>query len=164
MDLINKPHGLIKHASENNIAEGTRFHLTGRVKVLSGALVVLLLGLTFLLASRSNVQATVLRTPGQLFQKTDHGTISNLYNVSIINKTNRPYPISLRVLEPAGGRISLVGRDHLTLPAQGITEGVFFAELPRSALHTTNQKIRIGVFSQGKLITEAKTKFLGPAQ
>ncbi|MFC7666955.1 cytochrome c oxidase accessory protein CcoG [Hymenobacter humi] len=164
MDLINKPHGLIKHASENNIAQGTKFRLTGRVKALSGVLAVLMLGLTFLLVARSNVQATVLRTPGQLFQKTAHGTITNLYNVSIINKTNRPYPITLKVLEPAGGTISLVGTNGLKLPAQGITEGVFFAELPKSALHATNQKIRIGIFSQGRLIAETKTKFLGPVQ
>ncbi|MBD2767917.1 cytochrome c oxidase accessory protein CcoG [Hymenobacter sp. BT664] len=162
MHLLNKPPGLIRHASEHNIAEGTRFRLNGRVKVLSGVLGVLVAGLIFLLASRSNVQATVLRTPGQLFQKTTRGTITNLYNVSIINKTNRPYPITLRVLEPAGGTIALVGNEGLQLPAQGMTEGVFFAELPKSALHTTNQKIRIGVFSGNQLITETKTKFLGP--
>jgi cytochrome c oxidase accessory protein FixG len=164
MDLMNLPQGLIRHASVQGIATGTRFQLTGRVKALSGVLGVLLVVLVGLLASRANVAATVLRTPGQLFQKTDHGTITNLYNISLLNKTNQPYPLTLRVLEPAGGRIALVGTDGLQLPAQGITEGVFFAELPRSALHATNQKIRIGVFSQGQLITETATKFLGPAQ
>ncbi|MFD1470720.1 cytochrome c oxidase accessory protein CcoG [Hymenobacter caeli] len=164
MDLVNLPQGLIRHASVNGIATGTKFRLTGRVKALSGVLGVLLVVLVGLLASRANVAATVLRTPGQLFQKTDRGTITNLYNISLLNKTNQPYPLTLRVLEPAGGHIALVGTDGLLLPAQGITEGVFFAELPRSALHTTNQKIRIGIFSQGHLITETDTKFLGPSQ
>ncbi|ALD22399.1 cytochrome c oxidase accessory protein CcoG [Hymenobacter sp. DG25A] len=164
MAMVDLPKGLIRHASENDIANGTKFRLTGRMKALSGVLVLLLAGLTFLLVSRSNVEATVLRTPGQLFQKTERGTISNLYNISVINKTNHPYPITLKVLEPAGGTIALVGKDGLTLPAQGLTEGVFFAELPKSALHATNQKIRIGVFSGGQLITETNTKFLGPPQ
>ncbi|MBO2011278.1 cytochrome c oxidase accessory protein CcoG [Hymenobacter negativus] len=164
MALINKPEGLIRPATVNSIATGTKFRLTGRVKALSGVLAALLLVLTGLLVSRSNVEATVLRTPGQLFQKTSHGTITNLYNISVINKTNRPYPINLRVLEPAQGRISLVGSTGLTLPAQGITEGVFFAELPRLALHRTNQKIRIGLFSNGQLVAETTTKFLGPVQ
>jgi cytochrome c oxidase accessory protein FixG len=164
MALINKPEGLIRPATVNGIANGTKFRLTGRVKALSGVLAALLLVLTGLLASRANVAATVLRTPGQLFQKTDHGTITNLYNISVINKTNRPYPITLRVLEPAQGRISLVGGTNLTLPAQGIAEGVFFAELPRPALHRTNQKIRIGLFSNGQLVAETSTKFLGPVQ
>ncbi|MCB2376259.1 cytochrome c oxidase accessory protein CcoG [Hymenobacter sp. BT635] len=164
MNLVNLPGGLIRHASEHDIAQGTKPRFTGRMKVLSGVLALLLLVLTGLLVSRSNVQATVLRTPGQLFQKTDHGTITNLYNISVINKTNRPYPLTLRVLEPAQGTISLVGAASLKLPAQGITEGVFFAELPRPALHHTNQKIRIGLFSGNELIAETSTKFLGPVQ
>jgi cytochrome c oxidase accessory protein FixG len=164
MALINKPEGLIRAASVNGIAEGKEFRFAGRVKALSGVLATLLLVLTGLLVSRSNVAATVLRTPGQLFQKTNHGTITNLYNISIINKTNRPYPITLRVLEPAQGRISLVGSTSLKLPAQGIAEGVFFAELPRPALHRTTQKIRIGLFSGGELVAETSTKFLGPVQ
>ncbi|WP_139922856.1 cytochrome c oxidase accessory protein CcoG [Hymenobacter sp. DG01] len=164
MDLAGLPQGLIRHASVNNIAEGTRFRLTGRVKAYSTVLVVLLTVLTGLLVSRSNVQATVLRTPGQLFQKTPQGTITNLYNISVINKTNAPYPLTLRVLEPAQGRISLVGGQGLKLPAQGIVEGVFFAELPRTALHHTNQPLRIGLYSGNRLIAEASTKFLGPVQ
>lgn len=164
MDLAGLPQDLIRLASVNTIAEGTRFRLTGRVKAYSAVLVVLLLVLTGLLVSRSNVQATVLRTPGQLFQKTTRGTITNLYNISVINKTNAPYPLTLRVLEPAQGHISLVGSQKLTLPAQGIVEGVFFAELPRTALHHTNQPLRIGLFSGNRLVAETSTKFLGPVQ
>lgn len=164
MDLVNLPQGLIRAASVNGIANGTKFRFTGRVKALSGVLVVLLMALTGLLANRENVTATVLRTPGQLYQKTDAGTITNLYNISVINKTNHAYPITLRVLEPVQGRISLVGGRPLTLPAQGITEGVFFAELPRTALHRTNQTLRIGLFSGQELVAETSTKFLGPVQ
>ncbi|MBG8556270.1 cytochrome c oxidase accessory protein CcoG [Hymenobacter guriensis] len=164
MNLVNLPEGLIRHASENDIIQGTRPRFTGRMKVLSGVLGVLLVVMTGLLVSRANVAATVLRTPGQLFQKTDHGTITNLYNISVINKTNRPYPLTLRVLEPVQGTISLVGTASLKLPAQGMTEGVFFAELPRRALLRTNQKIRIGLYSGNELIAETSTKFLGPVQ
>ncbi|RYU81532.1 cytochrome c oxidase accessory protein CcoG [Hymenobacter persicinus] len=164
MNLVNLPEGLIRHASENDIVQSTASRFTGRLKVLSGVLAALLVVLTALLSSRANVQATVLRTPGQLFQKTDHGTITNLYNVSVINKTNRPYPLTLRVLEPAGGQISLIGATGLTLPAQGMAEGVFFAELPRRALRHTNQQLRIGLYSGPELIAEAQTKFLGPVQ
>ena len=164
MALLDKPEGLIRTASVNSIANGTGFRFNARVKALSGVLAGLLLVLISLLASRANVAATVLRTPGQLFQKTNHGTITNLYNISVINKTNQPYPITLRVLEPAQGRIALVGSTGLKLPAQGMAEGVFFAELPRAALHHTNQKLRIGLFSNGQLVAETSTKFLGPAQ
>ena len=164
MALVNQPPNLIRYATVNSIAENTPVRVTGRVKAYSGVLVVLVAVLTGLLVSRANVQATVLRTPGQLFQKTSHGTITNLYNISVVNKTNHSYPLTLRVLEPAQGQLSLVGTSELQLPAQGIAEGVFFAELPHTALHRTNQPLRIGLFSNGQLVAETSTKFLGPVQ
>lgn len=162
MELVNLPPGLIRYDSEKHIAEGTPFRVTFRIKAYTAVLLVLITGLTALLITRPNVAATVLRTPGQLFQKTTHGTITNLYNVSVINKTNTAQPIELRVLEPADGRVTLVGQPHLLLPAQGIVEGVFFAEIPRKELPKMSNPIRIGIYSGGKLLTEAKTKFLAP--
>ncbi|RAK67001.1 cytochrome c oxidase accessory protein CcoG [Hymenobacter edaphi] len=164
MALIEKPPGLIRYDSETHIAEGTRFRVTGRIKAYSGVLLVLVAAMVALLVTRANVEATVLRTPGQLYQKTARGTVTNLYNVSVINKTNRAMPLELRVLEPAGGTVQLVGQSGLRLPAQGMVEGVFFAELPRTTLLRTSNKIRVGVYSGGRLITEANTKFLAPPQ
>jgi cytochrome c oxidase accessory protein FixG len=164
MDLIEKPHGLIRYDSEAHIEAGTKFRFTTRIKAYTGVLVLLIAAMVGLLITRSNVAATVLRTPGQLYQKTDHNTVTNLYNISVINKTNHAMPIELRVLEPANGTVKLVGQNGLTLPAQGKTDGVFFAELPNAALTRTSNKIRIGVYSGGKLITEEKTKFLAPMQ
>jgi cytochrome c oxidase accessory protein FixG len=164
MDLINQPQGLIRYDSEAHIEAGTQFRVTGRIKAYTAVLVVLVGIMAGLLLTRANVEATVLRTPGQLYQKTTRGTVTNLYNVSVINKTNRALPIELRVLEPAGGAVQLVGQSGLKLPAQGLVEGVFFAELPRTALPKTSNQIRLGVYSGGRLIAEAQTKFLAPPQ
>ncbi|GAB2949954.1 cytochrome c oxidase accessory protein CcoG [Hymenobacter coalescens] len=163
MDLINKPQGLIRYDSEAHIEAGTKFRVTGRIKAYTAVLLLLVGVMAGLLLTRSNVEATVLRTPGQLFQKTERGSITNLYNISVINKTNRAMPLELRVLEPADGSVKVVGQSGLKLPAQGMTEAVFFAELPKSALTKTSSKIRIGVYSGGQLITEEQTKFLAPA-
>ncbi|QMU26658.1 cytochrome c oxidase accessory protein CcoG [Adhaeribacter radiodurans] len=162
MEMIGKPKDLIKYASEENIAENKPFRITGRMKSISAVLVLLLAGFVTLLATRSNVDATILRTPGMLYQKTAQHRISNLYNISIINKTTTSLPITLRLLEPQG-TIKLV-RDNLVLPEQGLAEGVFFAEIPQSALQGTSTEIKIGVYSGDKLITTEKTKFLGPGQ
>ncbi len=162
MDVVNLPRGLIRVDSERHIAEQTPWRLSTRVRAYTGVLLVLGTGLIALLVTRPNVAATVLRTPGQLYQKTPRGTITNLYNVSVINKTNAAQPIELRVLTPAGGVVTLVGGQALRLPAQGIVEGVFFAELPRTALPRVSNAVVIGVFSGGKLLTKAKTSFLAP--
>ncbi|RTQ53300.1 cytochrome c oxidase accessory protein CcoG [Hymenobacter gummosus] len=162
MDLVGKPPGLIRYDAEVHIEQGSKFRVTGRLKAYTAVLLLLAAAMVGLLVTRSNVAATVLRTPGQLFQKTDRGTVTNLYNISVINKTNAAMPLELRVLQPAGGAVQLVGQPVLQLPAQGLVEGVFFAELPADALPRTSNRLRIGVYSAGRLITEAETKFLAP--
>ena len=161
MDMIGKPRELITHASVESIAEGKPFRFPARTKMINAVLVLLVGGFAALLLTRSNIDATVLRTPGMLYQKKDNNTISNLYNISVINKTTASMPITLKLLEPQQGSIKLV-RGGLTLPGQGLAEGVFFAELPRKALKGTSTEIKIGVYSGDKLITTEKTKFLGP--
>ncbi|HSI90632.1 MAG TPA: 4Fe-4S dicluster domain-containing protein, partial [Adhaeribacter sp.] len=160
MDLVNKPHGLIRYASEEEIAEKKSFHFTGRMRAYTAILVLLMGVFVTLLVTRKNIDATILRTPGMMYQKKDNGNISNLYNISLINKTNKAYPVTLKLLEPQG-QIRMV-RSGLMLPEQGITEGVFFAEIPKQSLNKTNTEIKIGVFSGDQLITTKTTKFLGP--
>ncbi|GEO05756.1 cytochrome c oxidase accessory protein CcoG [Adhaeribacter aerolatus] len=163
MDLINKPQGLIRYDSMEGIEKGEKWKLTSRIKGYTAVLLVLMGILITLLVTRNNVDATILRTPGMLFQKSDKGNIINLYNISVINKTNEEMPITLKLMEPAQGNIQVV-KNNLVLPKQGITEGVFLAEIPLQYLKGINSEIEIGVYSQGKLIAVEKTKFMGPAK
>jgi cytochrome c oxidase accessory protein FixG len=162
MDLIGKPQGLIRYASEEHIAQGRPSRFTGRMKTYTAVLLLLGSGCGTLLATRSNVEATILRTPGMLYQKKDKDKLSNLYNISVINKTTRPMPITLKLLAPQG-TIRLV-KNNLVLPAQGLAEGVFFAEIARQALSATSTEITIGVYTGDQLISTEKTRFLGPGK
>ncbi|MFB9862755.1 cytochrome c oxidase accessory protein CcoG [Rufibacter immobilis] len=161
MDMIGKPQNLIKYASEETIAEGKPWTFTDRMKSYTAVLVLLLAGFVTLLVTRENIDATILRTPGMLYQKTQDGQISNLYNISVINKTTEKLPITLKMIEPQG-TIRLV-RSGLELPEQGLAEGVFFAEIPKANLHGTTTEIKVGVYVGDKLIATEKTKFLGPS-
>ena len=107
-------------------------------------------------------EATILRTPGQLYQKTEQGHIKNLYNISVINKTNHDMPLTLKLLDKEG-TIKVIGNE-LVLPAQGIVEGVFFTEIPQELLTGLNSEIEIGVYHGDELVTTQDTKFLGPAK
>lgn len=160
MDLVGKPQGLIRYASEENIAENKPSRFTGRMKCYTAVLLLLLGGCGALLATRSNVETTILRTPGMLYQKKGPDHISNLYNISVINKTTRAMPITLKLLEPQG-QIRLV-KNNLVLPGQGKAEGVFFAEIKRQDLAGTSTGITVGIYAGDKLISTEKTKFLGP--
>ncbi|WP_162052534.1 cytochrome c oxidase accessory protein CcoG [Pontibacter pamirensis] len=162
MRMIDKPEGLIRHESEEGIAEGKEWKFfTTRVMGYTAVLVVLLTALTALLLTRDAAEATILRTPGQLYQQTEQGQIKNLYNISVINKTNNEMPLTLKLLDMEG-TVKVVGNE-LVLPAQGIAEGVFFTEIPRDQLTGLNSEIEIGVYHGDELITTQDTKFLGPA-
>jgi cytochrome c oxidase accessory protein FixG len=162
MRMIDKPEGLIRYESEEAIETGKKWtFFTNRVMGYTTILVILMTALTTLLLTRDEAEATILRTPGQLYQKTEQGHIKNLYNISVINKTNHDMPLTLKLLDK-NGAIDVVG-SKLVLPAQGIAEGVFFAEIAKEDLTGMNSEIEIGVYHGDELITTTETKFLGPA-
>lgn len=161
MDRIGKPRGLVRYVSEQNIRDKKPFMLTQRMKAYSVILVLLVGALISLLVIRSDFETTILRTPGMLFQEREGDVITNLYQLKMVNKTNRTMDVRLKLLEPEGS-IEMVGQHSITLPKQGIGEGAFFVVINANQLEKMSSKISIGVFSDNKLVQKTKTKFLGP--
>jgi cytochrome c oxidase accessory protein FixG len=161
MDKVGKPRGLVRYASEENIAEGKPFRFTWRMAGYSTVLAVLLGVLVLSLSMRSDFETTILRTPGMMYQERDNGNITNLYNFKMVNKTNEEMPVTFELLSPEGS-IEMVG-ENITLKPQGIGEGAFFVVLKPENIASMSSKIEIGVYSEGELIETVKTKFLGPA-
>jgi len=161
MDRIGKPRGLVRYASEQNIADKLPFVFTGRMKAYTAVLVLLLGVFVALLLIRSDFQTTILRTPGMLFQERPDGNITNLYQVKIVNKTNEDLDVRFELLEPKG-TIEMVGKE-IDLAAQGVGAGAFFIVINPENLDGMSQKVKIGIFSGDKQIQTVKTKFLGPA-
>jgi cytochrome c oxidase accessory protein FixG len=161
MDKIRKPHGLIRYTSENAIKNGQKFKVTPRIIGYSIVLFVLMTTLITLLATRSNIETTVLRTPGMLFQKMDENHISNLYNIELVNKTFHDIPVELKIKEPAG-EIKWIGNGLTLLSKQGVAQGEFFFIVPKNEIEKTKTKMKIEIWSEGKMIDKTETSFLGP--
>lgn len=160
MDKINKPLGLIRIDSEENIEHSRKNSFNWRVAAYSGILVALLGFLAFLLISRQDVDAKVLRTPGQLYQTLADGRISNLYSIKLTNKTRKNIPLTLK-LEGSEGEITLVG-NALVVPAESYFQSPFFVKLNASDVERRKTKIIIGVYQGHKRIESAETTFVGP--
>jgi len=161
MDRIHKPRGLIRYTSELSIARKEKFMVTPRIVGYSVLLGVLMTALTALLVMRSDVETTVLRTPGMLYQDRGDGTVSNLYNIKIVNKTFDTLPVRIE-LEGIQGAISWVGEGIRSVTPDDLAEGEFFILLNKKDIHTTKTEIRIRVLSGDKQVDRAKTSFLGP--
>jgi len=162
MDRIGKPRGLVRYASEQNISEKKPFQFTTRMKAYTTLLSLLIGVLVTLLIIRTDFETTIVRTPGMLYQKRDNGDITNLYQLSMVNKTNDPVDVRLELIEPAG-ELEMVG-NAVSLESQGKGEGAFFVIIPPENLTKMSQKIKIGVFSGEEQIETIKTNFLGPAK
>jgi len=162
MDKVDLPRGLIRYASEQNIADKLPFRFTGKMKAYTAVLVLLIGFLVTLLVIRSDFETTILRTPGMMYQTRDDGSITNLYQVKIVNKTNDNHSVSFKLLNPEG-EIEMVG-SGIKLEEQGIGQGAFFVIINPDVLSKMSTQVEVGIYAGDELIETVKTKFLGPAK
>lgn len=161
MESVNLPKGLIRYASEDEIEKKDKFKFTARMKGYSAVLFILtgvLVGLLFL---RTDVEATILRLPGQLFQHKGYN-ISNIYTFKIINKTNENLEDIHFKLVGIKGNLNVVGKQDFKVPKQGMNEGTLFVEINQYLLESDKTKLKIEVYNGNKKIETTATSFLSP--
>lgn len=163
MDKVNLPQGLIRYASEAGIAEGKQLHWTARSIAYTAVLVILTGVMTGLLLLRTDVETSILRTPGMMYQEQGDGQISNLYNVKVINKTNEDLSLHLRLTNEQG-TLRMVGQEALRVARQGTAQGAMFIVLDRDDIHQMSTDVEVGVYSGDELLETVETSFLGPNQ
>jgi len=160
MKGVNLPTGLIRYTSQNLLEKGRKFSLTPRL-VGYGVLFVFLFSLvSFLLATRTEVETTILRTPGTLYEELSDGTVRNIYNYKVVNKTFENIAVDFMLKSPSG-EIQVVG-GPVQAPPDGLAEGVILVAIPMKNLYSANSLIVIDVQSGGKTIEEIRTSFKGP--
>jgi cytochrome c oxidase accessory protein FixG len=161
MDSVGLPKGLIRYASEDEIEKKSPFKFTARMKGYTAILAIMvgiLIGLLFL---RTDVEATILRLPGQLYQhKGDK--ISNIFTYKIINKTNGDFNDIHFKLIGIKGTLNVVGNQTLRVPKQGISSGTLFIEISQFLLENEKTKLKIEVYEGDKKIETSTTSFLSP--
>ena len=162
MDKIQKPRGLIKYASYNSIKEGNKRIFTTRVIGYIAVLTLLVTVVAFMLLTRTDVEATILKVPGQLYQEQPNERISNLYNIQFINKTNHEMTLELRVKEYADATVKRVGEEAIDLEASSRLDAVFFIEMSRKDIVKMKTAIEVELIADGEIIDEIETNFVGP--
>jgi len=165
MDKTNKPRGLIRYDSENNIASGGSGKVfTGRVKAYVGILTVLLTLFVYLLLSRANVEAIFLRLPGQPLTKVDDDTYKNAYNFKLLNKTAEDKVYQFRPISPSEGlSLETAGESELIeVKASELAQGAVMLYLDTDQMEGMTTDIKIGVYEGDVLIDEIETSFTGP--
>lgn len=161
MSKVGFPKGLIRYASEDEISKKEKFVVTARMKGYAAILFILtgiFIGMLFL---RNDVEATVLRLPGQLYEhKGDN--ISNVFTYKVVNKTANDFNnVRFKLAKPEG-KIKMVRNTTFFVPKEGMAQGTLFIEINPAVLKGDKMKITLEVYDGDRLIDTETTNFLGP--
>jgi polyferredoxin len=144
------------------VTSGAGFRLTGRLAGYLAALTIVISLLAFLSVGRADVETTILRTAGSLYEELDGNSIRNLYTVNILNKTSHQLDITLNLKSPEG-ELTVVG-PPLIAKGRENTESVLAIVIPVVNLHSANTPAVIEVIANGSILEEVVTTFSGPNQ
>lgn len=163
MVKIEKPKGLIRYGSFSSVKDGHQKLFTTRVFGYCAVLTLLVSAVVFMLATRTDIEATILKVPGQLYQEQPNNRISNIYNIQFINKTTKPVTLELKVKDIESATIRRVGDELLNIGASERVDAVFFIEVPRESIKAMKTELEVLLISDGEVMDEISTNFIGPA-
>ncbi|MCZ2083801.1 MAG: cytochrome c oxidase accessory protein CcoG [Flavobacteriales bacterium] len=162
MVKVGLPKGLIRYATEDEIEKEIPFKFTNRMKAYSAVLLLMIGFLGFLLSNRGAMEAKFIKPAGSTFFVRD-GNITNIYNYTFINKSTKDQVVTIKVIEPEHGKVSLSGDEKIILKKDQITKGTVNISFPEKEIKLSKQKVEIGVYdTTGKLLDSFDTSFEGP--
>lgn len=160
MEKINRPKRLIGFMSQEEITSRKPFRFSKRIYGYAAILTVLVSILTFLLISRSAIETIILRASGTLYQDRADGTVSNLYNAELINKTPGDIKFNLTAADK-DTEIQFIRKEDTIEKGKSI-KVTFFIIRPKKDISKYKSDIALNVLSEGKVIQELSTTFIAP--
>jgi cytochrome c oxidase accessory protein FixG len=160
MKATKKDPGLIRFDSEQGIQHGRQSIWNPRNRAYSVVLLILLSFFVYTLVSRPIIETTILRTPGLLYQENENNTISNVYNLKIVNKTHENLPLEIRLLSHEG-EIKMAG-NLMEIEDQSLFETTFILYIHADLLSSDKTEVEFGIFSNDELLETYNTSFVSP--
>jgi len=154
---INKPLDLIGFYNQDYIQHKKPFKLSIKAYGYAAVLVVVMFVFSSLIYKRQDVQTTVLRASGTLFQTKSDGSISNLYNAELINKTNKEIKFKFRSQNPED-KIEFIQVPKV-LPREGTTQITFFLIKKPATIKEYKSAVVFEVLDGKAIISTAETTF-----
>lgn len=160
MEKVGLEKGLIRYASENEIAEGKGFSWTTRMISYAVILTLLTIAMVTLLFIRDDVQAIILRSPGTLYTQTEEGDYQNIYTVKLLNKTNDTLNIEIRDIDDIGKLV--VASSTIILEPQGEFNTAMILIRSKQDISKFQTDVEFGIYIDDGLIDKVSSTFVGP--
>ena len=162
MAKINRPLRLIGFKSETEIKDKTGFKISKKIYGYSVILVILTIILSFLIIRRTDVQTTILRASGTLYQIRDKDqTVSNLYTAEMVNKTGKAIEFEI-IPDDKNARIQYIQKSNMIAYGSSV-KVTFFVIMPLKAIKEYKSKISFKLFCKGKTVDRFETTFIAPS-
>ena len=160
MIKINKPTRLIGFFSSKQIEENTSEKSNARTIAYTVVLFLLISIFAWMLLSRTSVGGSLLRAQGTTYQLNNDGTVVNLYNLELINKSNGDLPFLLQTVDDRFELTLVNPRDVLK---KGETAKFsFFLKAKTNSIEKYKTDVKIKVVSGDKTVENLKTTFVAP--
>lgn len=160
MEKTHREKGLIRYASENSIVNKTKLRLNKRIVAYSFVLLALVGVEAFLLITRSELEVNSVRTRNTLFTVEPNGTIGNLYNIKLINKTSDEMNIEFKI-EGKNASFDWIGHQNKLQPGE-MKNGELFIYVPVNELPSQRNDVKLEIYSNGELMATEKLVLLAP--
>jgi len=160
MENLDRPKKLIKYASEINIVKKEKLKITGRIKAYSVVLLLIVSLLVTLLATRDDVDITILRTQGMVYQRMPGGVIANLYSARMFNKTHEDIKVDFLIPQEEG-TIEIIGNPPI-IKKESYAVVMLIIRKKADQIIKRNSTIVIEIKPEGKKSIIKKTSFIGP--
>ncbi|MFZ9332278.1 MAG: cytochrome c oxidase accessory protein CcoG [Chitinophagaceae bacterium] len=160
MEHLDRPKNLIRFASENNISKKEKLKFTTRIKAYSFVLLFIVSSLVTMLATREEVDITILRTQGMVYQQLPNGYIGNLYSARMFNKTHKDVNVELTI-PAAEGSIEIIGKKPL-IAKESYAIITFLVKKKADEIQKRRSDIHLVMQANGKILSNKTTTFIGP--
>lgn len=161
MEKVGLPTGLIRYASENNIEKGEKLKYTARMKAYTIVLALLIFLMSFLLITRDNIDAHIIRSRGQLYSEMGDN-YANFYEIKIVNKTPNLMNVNLK-LEGIDGELKMIGTESkFDVESLKHKNARFIILLNKKDVKSRKTELKVGIYNKEGKISTVKTNFLGP--
>jgi cytochrome c oxidase accessory protein FixG len=160
MEKTHRDKGLIRYASENSVVSKTKLRINKRILAYCVVLLALICVEAFLLITRSELEVNSVRTRNTLFTVEPNGTIGNLYNIKLINKTSEEMNLEFKV-EGKNASFDWIGHQNKLLSGE-MKNGELFIYVPLDELPSQRNRVELEIYSNGELKATEHLVLLAP--
>ncbi|WP_313360148.1 FixG Ig-like domain-containing protein, partial [Empedobacter sp.] len=153
-----------KYASEENIEQGKSFKITARLVAFTLVLVAMISAMTIFMMNRSDVEVKFLQVPGKDYV-VEGDYIINTMQYSLMNKTNEPYKLVVRVNGFKGGKTVLLvePNQYIQIDEGKLKQGLIDIKIPKRELKSYKVPVILELKDlKGKTIDHYTISFMAP--